>query len=150
MHAVRIALACVLGLTLLAPAGCARAARDTTGFGLEHALTVDAPFDEAWQTVKQVLREQEYDLHTRDKRGRFVAFSRESRGLSPKARRVKHVILLEPLGEDTTRITVESMRQVYGVTLLTHPDWHDRRTDDPAPALALLEAIEAHIASARS
>jgi uncharacterized lipoprotein len=145
MHAVRLALACVLGFALLAPLGCARAARDTTGFGLEHELTVDAPFDTTWQTVKQVLREQEYDIHTRDKRGRFVAYSRETRGLSPKPRRVKHVIEIEPLGEDTTRVTIESMRQVYGVTLLTHPNWHDRPTDDPTEALAVLDALRTHL-----
>lgn len=150
MHVVRLALACVLGLSLLAPMGCARSARDTTGFGLEHEVTVNAPFDETWQTVKRVLREQDYDLHTRDKRGRFVAYSQVSRGLSPKPRRVKHLILVEPVGADSTRVHVESMRQVYGVTLLTHPDWHDRRTDDPTEALALIDAIRAHVDAAHA
>jgi len=68
-----------LVVILAAGAGCARAARDTTGFARENSTIVDAPFKEAWQAVKGVLREQKLDIYTRDKRGTFVAYSKMHR-----------------------------------------------------------------------
>ena len=57
---------------VLASAGCARTARDTQGFAVADMAVVDAPFQEAWQSAKAVLRERHYDIYTRDKRGVFV------------------------------------------------------------------------------
>lgn len=132
-----------LVVLLAAAGGCARAARDTTGFAIENRLTVEAPFEEAWQAVKRVLREQELDIYTRDKRGTFVAFSDMNRKyliLTPT--RTKYTIQLAALSEEETTIHVEAVRQVYGVTLLTYPDWHDRKLADDTAVLALLNAIE--------
>lgn len=141
--------ACVLVGVLLGAlilAGCAGAARDTQGFAVVTMETVDAPFDTAWQAAKDVLREQGLDVYTRDKRGVFVAHSpmKRRRFLVPK--RVRYNVMLEPVSADETRVTVEAVQQVYGVTLLTYPGWHDRKMTDDTKAKALLEAIQAKVA----
>jgi len=127
----------------LAMGGCARAARDTEGFSLSESRTVNAPFDQAWQITKSVLREKEFDIYTRDKRGVFVAFSGMRRNLVLMPHRTKYVISVESLSDSSSKVTVEAVRQVYGVTLLTYPGWHDRKCTDNAELLALLQAIEA-------
>jgi hypothetical protein len=139
----------VLGsLVLIAAsmAGCAKAARDTKGFALENTITVDMPFKDAWQMVKGVLREQDLEIYTRDKRGTFVAFSKPRKFLGFMERhRVKYTIEVAPVSEEETRVYIETVRQVYGVTLLTYPDWHDRKTSDSKGTTALLQAIEAKV-----
>ncbi len=133
----------VLLVAVVAGLGCARAARDTRGFAILDEVTLNAPFDEAWQTTKAVLREMELDLYTRDKRGTFVAFSgMERRYLVLTPHRTQIEVNLESLTADTTRMTIETMDQVYGVTLLTHPDWHDRKTEDNALALEIIAAVQ--------
>ena len=104
-----------------------------------------APFEEAWQSAKAVLRERGYDIYTRDKRGVFVAYSRmrRSRLLIPK--RIKFTIALAPVSDSATEVTVESIRQVFGVTLLTYPGWHDRQATDPSETQAIIEAIRAKV-----
>lgn len=137
-----------LGLAMLGLGGCARAARDTTGFALENTITVDASFKDAWQMVKGVLREQQLDIYTRDKRGTFVAFSKPRKFLGfEQQHRVKYTIELAPISEDETRVYIETVRQVYGVTLLTYPDWHDRKTKDNKGAMKILQALEAKAAA---
>jgi len=132
----------LLTLVVLTGFGCARTPRDTTGFAQENTITVKAPFEEAWQTVKGVLREQELELYTRDKRGAFVAYTpMRRRFLQPT--RVKYTIELGRVSAEETRIYIETIKQVYGVTLLTYPDWHDRKTKDNAGATAILDAIQA-------
>jgi hypothetical protein len=127
-----------------AMAGCAKSARDTTGFALENTITVDMPFKDAWQMVKRVLRDQDLEIYTRDKRGTFVAFSKPRKLLGFMERhRVKYTIELAPVSEEATKVYIETVRQVYGVTLLTYPDWHDRKTSDSKGTTALLQAIEA-------
>ncbi len=126
--------------------GCARAARDTTGFAIDNRITVDASFEDAWQTVKAVLREQDLDIYTRDKRGTFVAFSDMRRKyliLTPT--RTKYTIQLDALSQEETTIHIEAVRQVYGVTLLTYPDWHDRKLTNAEGSQALLDAIQAKL-----
>jgi len=139
-------LAGLLLLSVLPLAGCARTARDTQGFAVSDTAVVDAPFQEAWQTAKTVLRERDYDIYTRDKRGVYVAFSKmkRSRLLIPK--RVKYTVALVPVSDSTTEVTVESIRQVFGVTLLTYPGWHDRPATDDSETQAILEAIQAKVA----
>lgn len=130
----------VLFVCLLSLFGCAKAARDTAGFAQVESAVVDAPFEDAWQLTKQVLREQEYLIYTRDKRGLFLAFSgQKRRGWTPQ--RTRFTILLEEVSSSSTRVTVETVRQVYGVTLLTYPGWHDRRMEDNTAALEILEAL---------
>lgn len=139
----------VLGLVFLAGAagvGCARTARDTTDFAMADSIIVNAPLREAWQTTKAVLREMNLHIYTRDKRGVFVAYSpmkRRHRLLTPE--RTQLTVSLEPVSEETTRVTVKTVNQVYGVTLLTHPDWHGRKTTTNETALAILEAVQARL-----
>lgn len=126
---------------LLAGAGCARAARDTTGFSVQEEATVQAPFEDAWQTVKGVLREQGYDIYTRDKRGAFVAYTDAHRVLWTQPHRIKYTIDLTPVSDTETAVRVEAVRQIYGVTLLTYPGWHDRQLTKNEGAVALLAAV---------
>ena len=142
----------LLGLLLVSLAfsyGCARAARNTEGFATADTITVNAPFQDAWQTAKAVLREEGYDLYTRDKRGVFVAYTgSKHRWLS--LHRKKYTVSLAPASENTTQVTVETIRQVYGVTLLTYPGWHDRKTEDHAGAQEILKSIQAKVSEGPS
>ena len=143
----RLPSATLVVLCVLLLAGCARAARDTTGFALVDEATVDASFDDTWQAAKAVLREMDVDIYTRDKRGAFVAFSRSGRRLFVP-QRVQYTLNLEPTGDEETSITVETVRQVYGVTLLTYPGWHDRETTESQLAQTILAAIKEKVAGA--
>lgn len=124
--------------------GCARAARDTTGFAMEDSAIIEAPFEDAWQMTKAVLRENALEIYTRDKRGTFVAYTPMKRGvLNPKPTRTEFTFVLEDLNNNTTQLYATTLDQVYGVTLLTYPGWHDRRTTDNSDTLAIIEAVQA-------
>lgn len=140
-----VILACVVLVTSLGSLGCARAARDTTGFALRDETTLNAPFEDVWHAVKRVAREQGYEIYTRDKRGTFVIYTPMKRILWTQPRRTKFTIELAQKSSEETAISIESVRQIYGVTLLTHPNWHDRKQTDPAPSQALLEGIQAKL-----
>jgi len=131
---------------LLPIVGCAHAARDTAGFQMVDSETFEAPFMDTWQATKGVLREMDLHLYTRDKRGVFVAYTPMKRKLklfTPK--RTKYTITVEELPGSSTRVNIETVDQVYGVTPLTYPDWHDRKTADNKDALAILEALRAKL-----
>jgi hypothetical protein len=145
MKHTAIALTCVILVMGAGTFGCARAARDTSGFALREEGVLKASFEDSWHAVKRVLREQGYDVYTRDKRGAFVAYTPMKRVLWTQPRRTKFTIELAQTSPEETAIAIESVRQVYGVTLLTHPNWHDRKQTDPAPSQALLEGIQAKI-----
>lgn len=111
---------------------------------MEDSITVGKPLEEAWQDTKAVLRELELDIYTRDKRGEFVAFTPMSRTLYVfTPRRTKLTITLEPATANSTTVKIETVAQVYGVTPLTYPDWHDRKTTDNKEAVAIIEALKA-------
>lgn len=133
----------------LALSGCASSARDTTGFPISKAATVAAPYEQTWQTVKETLRSLEkpddFEIYTRDKRGVFVAFQNTGRIAFVMPSRVKFTVTIEPAGEEASLVTVETIRQVYGVTLLTYPGWHDRPIKSPEKAQQLLQDIQARI-----
>ncbi len=132
-------------LLALSALGCASAARDTTGFALNTTGRVAAPLDETWQAFKATLRERELEIYTRDKRGLFVAY----RSLADnwiRQERIQYTIELVPEGGET-EVYIETLRQVYGVTLLTYPDWHDRPTEDEGVAEDLLATVQARIAA---
>lgn len=135
----------LLLVAVLAMGGCARTARDTRDFAVAESKTVNAPFAQTWQIAKSVLRENDFDIYTRDKRGVFVAFSGARRNLVLVPHRTKYLVSVESLSDNATQVTVEAVRQVYGVTLLTYPGWHDRKTTDNTELLALLQAIEAKV-----
>lgn len=124
--------------------GCARAAKDTTGFTMEDSITIAKPLEETWQDAKAVLREMEMDIYTRDKRGEFVAFTPMKRQLYVGTpHRTKLTITLTPATANSTTVKIETVAQVYGVTLLTYPDWHDRKAADNKEAQAIIESLKA-------
>lgn len=125
-------------------AGCARAARDTAGFAMTDSATMEAGFMETWEAMRTELREMGFDLYTRDKRGLFVAYTDERRDFFVVPRRTQHTFVLEeePAG---TRVTAETIGQVYGVTLLTYPGWHDRPATDNEAVLEAMERVQARL-----
>lgn len=137
----------ILVVGAIYPLGCAHAPRDTTGFALNHEAVVPASFDTTWQTVKDVLREQELDIYTRDKRGRFVAYTPEKRRLL-QPNRYQYTFQLDEISANETRVALDTRKQTYGVTLLTYPGWHDRKTEDSPESQALLDAIQARVSGA--
>lgn len=122
-------------------AGCARAAMDTTGFAQVESAEFDAEFMEAWQATKAELRGMDLEIYTRDKRGVFVAFTPQGRALWLQPQRSKYTITLEEVRPGRTAIDVETIGQVYGVTLLTYPDWHERPARETDTARAILDGV---------
>ena len=122
---------------------CISPPKNTEGFAVSDSVTINAPFDRCWQDSKTVLREGGYDLFTRDKRGIFVAYTKMKRDLLVAPKRVQFTIAVEPVSETSTKVTIEALKQAYGVTLLTYPGWRDRKTTDLTEAQTLLKAIEA-------
>jgi len=142
MTRIALSLAC-LTLALATLGGCATAKKDTTGFAVSRELVVDQPFDEAWLNVKDTLVAQDLTVYTRDKRGFFEAFQGPDNPLPyVRNRRMKYTVDLFPVSRTETRIVVEAMKQVYGTSLRTYPDWHDRKTDDSEMLEILLTEIQ--------
>ena len=141
MSLPKVLITCVC--TAILAVGCAGDKKDVTGFALERTASVQAPFKETWQAVKSALREQDLEIYTRDKRGTFVAYrNRKSAFLNFfRPKRMQYTIEIASVSEKETAVYIETMQQVYGVTLLTHPAWHDRRTSGNTEAEALLESI---------
>jgi len=113
-------------LSIILFSGCARTLKDTSGFAEEKVFTVKAPFDKTWQATKETLRELKLEIYTRDKRGVFVAYDQPKREWM-QLRRIKYEIQLGSVNSEETRVLVSAIKQIYGVTLLTSPDWHDRK-----------------------
>ena len=131
---------------VVAVGGCPTSSPESGEFTRVDSAVMDAPFVEVWQSTKAVLRQQEYLIYTRDKRGIFVAYSDQKRKfLTPH--RTQVTINLEELTAETTRLTIETAYQEYGVTLLTYPGWHIRESDDDSKALAILEGVRQHLAA---
>jgi hypothetical protein len=136
---------CAMLMPVLA-LGCVHAARDTTGFAVSAETSVAVPFEEAWQGVKAALREQGLETYTRDKRGVFVAYTPMARRyFQPK--RIEYTLTLNERPEGGTNISVSAVRQTYGVTPLTYPDWHARKTSADPGLEALIQAIESKCAA---
>jgi hypothetical protein len=142
---IRVILAAIVVATATtALSGCVHAPRDTTGFAQVHHVAVDANFQDTWNAVKDTLREKELDIYTRDKRGTFVAYTpMKRRYLQPN--RYQYTFDIEAVSETETRIALDTRKQSYGVTLLTYPGWHDRKTADHPESEALLDAIQAKL-----
>ena len=122
--------------------GCASTKRDTTGFAMSNSASVSAGFEDTWQAVKHVLRDGGYELYTRDKRGTFEAY-----GDTHRMHRVKYTIDLTPVSDKQTDVKIEAVKQVYGVTLLTYPGWHDRKLTEDKGLQAILDAVQAKVAA---
>jgi hypothetical protein len=139
---MRKTLGCLVLLVFVTTLGCARAARDTTGFATTDSAVVNAPLEKTWTATRDVLNEHKLDVYTRDKRGRFVAYSDMHRQLLLVPHRQEYTITLQEQG-GATNVTIQTLKQVYGVTLLTYPDWHARKTTNNSEAQALLNDIQA-------
>lgn len=124
--------------------GCLHASQDTAGYAVEKTANLNVSFDQSWQIVKSVLREQKLELYTRDLRGHFVAYSKTKRDLGLfTPRRVQYTVDIAKVSDQETMVRVDCVRQVYGVTLLTYPGWHDRKTQDTREIEAIMQAIQA-------
>ncbi len=130
----------VILLSMVLLSGCARTLKDTSGFAEEQVITVKAPFEKTWQATKETLRELNLDIYTRDKRGVFVAYDQPKREWM-QLKRVKYEIQLGPVTSEETRIFVSAIKQIYGVTLLTNPDWHDRKMTGKSKSEEIINKI---------
>ncbi len=124
--------------------GCATSAPDATGFALVESAVVDGAYVDVWQASKKVLRDEELIVFTRDKRGLFVAYDDLGRHrLVPRRRQFS--VVVEEVSATSSKVTIETLDQEYGVRLLKYPDWHDRKTTETERGSAILEAIKAGV-----
>lgn len=141
---IRLSTGCVL-VGVLAFAGCASTPKKPVpDLAHQASRVVQAPFDAAWQATRDALRKNDYIIYTRDKRGVFVAYSEKERRMRRRIRN-ELTITLEAVTSGSTRITLAVQQQKFGVTLLTYPGWHDRKTADGAVAEAFFEALESEL-----
>lgn len=131
---------CVLTLLSTAP-GCARNRLAKEPVAVNRTATVDAPFEETWESTRDAFLSLELRIYTRDKRGFFVAYSPSKRKLLTP-RRMQYTIILEQIAPDQTRIELETIPQRYLISLLTYPSWQD---DPKAPMPDRGEEIMAQI-----
>jgi hypothetical protein len=133
-----------VALFLAVTAGCQSTPAPVTPPPVTSAV-VSQPFEKTWEGTRDLLLQQGLQIYTRDKRGLFVVFTPTKRVLLISPRRTKMTIALEPVTPQTTRVSVETIKQHYRVTLLTFPDWRDEpKGIDPAKGQALLDAIVTH------
>ena len=130
-----------LFIPLLIGSGCASTPPQAGDMSSVESTVVDAPFDETWQATKGALRADDYLIYTRDKRGVFVAYSEMKRRLLTPYR-TQFTVTLDPVTANSTRVTIESSNQKYGVSLLTYPSWRDQGPANPEQALAILDALK--------
>lgn len=126
------------GITLFA-IGCAKSLKDTTGFAEEKVVTIKAPFDKTWEATKDTLRELNLQIYTRDKRGVFVAYDQKRKEWAMK--RIKYEINLGEINPNETKLYISAIKQVYGVTLLTYPGWHDRKITEKTKSDEIINKI---------
>lgn len=139
----RFALAAVC---LAVMAGCQSTPKEAPPPPPTVSAVVEKDFETVWTQTRDELLQQELWIYTRDKRGLFVVFTDMHRVFFVSPRRTKMTISLEPVNAQSTRITVETIKQHYRVTLLTYPDWRDVLPGtDPEQGQELLNAIVAHI-----
>ena len=138
----RMLLTMTLALAVAGLSGCATAKKDTTGFAIQQEVVLEQPYAEAWQHVKRTLLANDYEVYTRDKRGTFVAYKGGKSFLGVlNSPREKYTVDLEPVTNSQTKVSVEAVKQVYGVSLTTYPDWHDRKTMKDENVSELLAAL---------
>ena len=140
MMNLRCLSACAALIGILLVAGCSTAPPVDEALGAVDSVVVQASLEEAWQAVKGVLRDQEYLIYTRDKRGLFVAYTNmKRRRLTPRRQQI--TVTLHAQTRVSTEVTVEMVQQTYGVSLLTYPGWHDLKTDDHSMGQLILAAV---------
>lgn len=133
---------CLLAGGLAVVSGCRTAPAVAPDVTTTDEIVLEAPYAEAWEATRDTLRALEYTLYTRDKRGLFVAYSKERRHRILIPRRTQFSLVLEPVTPTQTRVTVETLPQRYWVTLLTYPDWRESpEPADPEEGRAILRDI---------
>jgi len=134
----------LVGVCLVCAAGCKSTPVTPTPPPVVSAV-VQKDFESVWAETRDVLLDQGLQVYTRDKRGLFVAFTPTKRVMIVSPRRTKLTVSLEPVTPQSTRISVETIKQHYRVTLLTYPDWRDvQEGTDPGKGQELLDAIVTH------
>ena len=112
-------------LCALTVAGCASSkGTDAPQQSRVESAVLEASYETTWRLVKDSLLEEGYEIRTRDKRGMYVAFSgTKRRFIIPH--RYRLTVILDSLSGSATRVTIETVRQSYRLTPLTHPGWQD-------------------------
>jgi len=128
--------------------GCASGRVGQSGYSIAPvSADVEAGFTVARDAVRDVLRAKPVEIHTRDKRGEFVAFADRGRNvLTP--RRLRLVINLKPVSENKTRITIATFPEAYTVQLLTIPAWRPAAFGDNSLAQQILDSVRERVAPA--
>lgn len=138
----RILITMTVAFAVAGLSGCATAKKDTTGFAVQQEVVLEESYADAWQHVKRTLLANEYEVYTRDKRGTFVAYKGGKSFLGVlNSPRQKYTVDLEPVSNGQTKVSVEVVKQVYGVSLTTYPDWHDRQTKGDDSVRELIGAL---------
>ena len=131
---------------VLASSGCATTSDSQAEATFVESLVAPVPFDKAWLVTRDVLLESNVDIHTRDKRGMFVAYTDMYHRKVVVPHRTKITITLTSITEESTKISVESVHQKYGVTLLTHPEWRDESAIiEDSVSTEILKSIKSRI-----
>jgi hypothetical protein len=134
---------------MAASTGCATKPKpvETPAVAFVDSMTVPMAFDEAWQLTRDVLLVTEgVEIYTRDKRGMFVVYTDMHRKKLIVPHRSMLTITLEADTKESTKISVETVAQRYGVTPLTYPGWKDNDTvSEEEVGREILESIQAQV-----
>lgn len=135
------------GLTLLS--GCATHSKtlDAPPVAFVDTMTIPVEYELAWKMTRDALLAQEgVEIYTRDKRGLFVAYTEMHREKILYPKRTMLTFTLESASKTSTKISVETVSQRYGVTPLTYPGWRDEDTVSGGNVgREILESIQAMI-----
>lgn len=142
MHVYRFTLL----IALVVAAGCAGGPPPTPPDVPTASAVLPHDFDTVWQAAKDALREQDYEIYTRDKRGMFVAHT-PRKGTFSIPNRARITIVLERVTTSSTRVTVEAVQERYRMPLLRHPGWREQpHVDLQDRRQAVLDGIAANVA----
>lgn len=109
---------------------------------------LDGSFDEVWEATRTALKDLKYRIYTRDKRGLFIAYSKQRRTLFFFPYRTQFAVTIDEADNGGVRVAVESIRQRYRVSLLTTPGWRDDVEGEVGTkGFEVLEAIRGNLGS---
>lgn len=133
---------------VVAAAGCASAPPPPPPEVPVASAVLPYEFTSVWQAAKTTLKDQDYDIYTRDKRGMFVAHTKK-KGTFSIPNRARITVVLERVTTNSTRVTVEAVRERYRMPLLRHPGWKERPgVDLEQRRQAVLDGITAQVEAA--
>ncbi len=124
-------------------AGCAKSPPKALPDVPVDSIVLAVEFDDVWQATKTALKEQGYEIYTRDKRGMFVAYTKKKRTFSiPNRARI--TVLLERVTTSSTRVSVEAVQERYRMPILRYSGWNEQpKVDLTERRQAVLQGIEA-------